>query len=104
MAQQSRAKKTPGNANPQPRNPATDSQRSKLQQLKSTKIDIKDAAKFLPDFDLRRKKNSTLTTTQLEGRASELAVAAYKSIYEWQCLNWLQFDDWITQFPHPKAK
>lgn len=105
MAKESRVHKTPGNVNPQSRSPATATkERRHLLELKSTKIAIKDAAKLLPDFDLQRKNSPRLSETQLEGRASELAVAAYKSIYEWQCLSWLQFDDWVTQFPHPKTK
>lgn len=59
-----------------------------------SEIGIKEVAKLLPEFDLQRKKAERLTEKQQVQRASELAVKAWKAIYQWHCLSWLQFDDW----------
>jgi hypothetical protein len=59
-----------------------------------SEIGIKEVAKLLPEFDLQRKRTERLTEKQQVQRASELAVKAWKAIYQWHCLSWLQFDDW----------
>lgn len=80
---------------PRRESPLTTSEKLKLLQG-PTITGIKEVAKLIPEFDLLRKRSERLSNEQQVKRASELAIAAFRSIYQWQCLNWLQFDDWCA--------
>ena len=63
----------------------------------SRHLKITDIAELIPSFDLKRTPKTKLllpTLTQRLSRASDLATAAWKNMYGWNFMNWLQFDKW----------
>lgn len=81
--------------NAQRRTPrVTPSERAKL--LKDLDgLSITNVAQLIPEFDLGR-NDSPVNLKQQLGRASELVVDAWESIYQWEFLTWLHFDDWAN--------
>jgi hypothetical protein len=63
----------------------------------SRHLKIADIADLIPSFDLKRTPKTKFllpTVTQRLSRASDLATAAWKNMYGWNFMNWLQFDKW----------
>lgn len=73
-----------------------------LKPVKAAKcrLTISQVAELIPSFDVKRTANKRRETTQTQklNRASELAVGAWRNIYQRKFLNWLQFDDWGSLF------
>ena len=65
---------------------------------RATPLVTSDIADLIPSFDLNRVASSKAkpqpSKEQRLKRVSELAVSAWRNMYCWELLTWLQYDDW----------
>lgn len=86
-----------------PNSLAANQQKAALKNLELTykpanSLGMSDIVDLIPSFDLKRSSLDTAkigpTKEQRLKRVSELAVSAWRNMYCWDLLNWLQYDDW----------